>query len=112
MRARVLPAVAREGRQQDRVFLVRVPLIRRNPARAGGAILGGPLRAVFWAGVVALGLLVPLLVEAVAIAAALSTRRPVHLPRPVETVLAVLVLAGGFLLRYVFVRAGQLSDFV
>jgi formate-dependent nitrite reductase membrane component NrfD len=75
-------------------------------------ILGGELTATFWVGVVVLGLLVPLLVESVAVAASVLRGRPVHVPRPLETAVAVLVLLGGFLLRYVFVRAGQLSEFI
>jgi formate-dependent nitrite reductase membrane component NrfD len=75
-------------------------------------ILGGPLTATFWIGVVALGLLVPLLVEASAIAVSVVRQRPVHVSRALETGVAVLVLVGGFLLRYVFVRAGQLSEFI
>jgi formate-dependent nitrite reductase membrane component NrfD len=77
-----------------------------------GLILGGPLTGTFWVGVVLLGLLVPLAVETIALAAAVLRQRPVHLPRRLEATVAALVLAGGFLLRYVFVRAGQLSEFV
>jgi formate-dependent nitrite reductase membrane component NrfD len=93
-------------------FILHGELSTLSARRALDLILGGPLTAVFWGGVVVLGLLLPLLVEAAAVAAAVGTRRPVHLPRAVETAVALLVLAGGFLLRYVFVRAGQLSDFV
>jgi formate-dependent nitrite reductase membrane component NrfD len=77
-----------------------------------GLILGGPLTTTFWIGVVLLGLLVPLLVEAAAIAVSVVRQRPVHVSRALETGVAVLVLVGGFLLRYVFVRAGQLSEFI
>ena len=60
---------------------------------------------------VLLGLLVPLAVEATAIAVGVLRQRPVHVPRLLEAGVAILVLLGGFLLRYVFVRAGQLSEF-
>ncbi len=75
-------------------------------------ILGGPLTMVFWLGVVLFGLLVPLGVESATLARAVLGGRPVRLPRALETAVAVLVLVGGFLLRYVFVRAGQLSELV
>jgi formate-dependent nitrite reductase membrane component NrfD len=75
-------------------------------------ILGGPLTATFWIGVVLLGLLLPLSIEAVALATAGLRQRPVAVPHGLELAVAVLVLAGGFLLRYVFVRAGQLSVFI
>lgn len=81
-------------------------------ARASLAlILGGPLTGLFWVGVVLFGLLVPLAVEGVALARAVLRQEPVHLPRPLETAVAVLVLLGGLILRFVFVRAGQLSEF-
>jgi formate-dependent nitrite reductase membrane component NrfD len=75
-------------------------------------ILGGPLTATFWIGVVLLGLLLPLSIETVALASSVLRKRPVDIPRALETAVALLVLAGGFLLRYVFVRAGQLSVFI
>jgi formate-dependent nitrite reductase membrane component NrfD len=77
-----------------------------------GLILGGPLTGTFWVGVVLLGLVVPLTVETAAIGMGVARQRPVHVPRMLETAVAVLVLLGGFLLRYVFVRAGQLSEFI
>lgn len=93
-------------------FILHGQLSTLAARRSLGAILGGPLTAVFWLGVVALGLVIPLLIEAAAIAASVAKQRPVHVSRALETGVAVLVLAGGFLLRYVFVRAGQLSEFI
>jgi formate-dependent nitrite reductase membrane component NrfD len=93
-------------------FILHGALSTLSARRALDLILGGPLTATFWVGVVLLGLLVPLVGEVTAIAVAAGRRRDVHIPRSVEAVLAVLVLVGGFLLRYVFVRAGQLSDFI
>jgi formate-dependent nitrite reductase membrane component NrfD len=64
---------------------------------AAGELLGGPWTGVFWALVVGAGLLVPLGMEWI------ELRR--H-QRP--TVLApILILVGGFALRYILVAAGQ-----
>ena len=62
-------------------------------------ILGGPFTLVFWVGFVALGLVVPLLLEVVELKA--SFRLALLAP--------VLVLAGGFLLRQVTLDVGQTS---
>ncbi len=63
---------------------------------------------LFWGGVVGLGLAVPLALEVLELRHV--EHRPVHsrLDRLIATA-PVLVLAGGFLLRWVFVYAGQLS---
>lgn len=77
-----------------------------------GLIFTGPLAWAFWLGVVLLGLLVPLLTDALTVAPTLAGDRPLGAHRLVESMAAALVLVGGFLLRYVFVRAGQMSSFV
>jgi protein NrfD len=64
---------------------------------AAHAILGGPYTAAFWTLVVALGLLTPLL------AATLELRQG-YVPGRAA---ALLVLAGGFALRWILVSAGQ-----
>jgi formate-dependent nitrite reductase membrane component NrfD len=64
---------------------------------AGLALLGGPWTTAFWALVVGMGLLVPL-------AAEWMEHRGGHVPGRVA---AVLVLAGGFALRWILVYAGQ-----
>jgi formate-dependent nitrite reductase membrane component NrfD len=66
---------------------------------AAALVLGGPYTAVFWVGVVGLGLLVPLVIQSLAIA-----HRVTH-----TAVAPLLVLAGGLALRFVFVYAGQAS---
>jgi protein NrfD len=71
-------------------------------AAAAGLILGGPYTAIFWVGVVAVGILVPLALQALE----LGHRIP-HTVVP-----ALLVLAGGFALRWVMVNAGQASSIV
>jgi formate-dependent nitrite reductase membrane component NrfD len=71
-------------------------------AEAAKLILGGPYTTVFWLGVVAVGILVPLALQVLE----LGHRIP-HTVLP-----AVLVLVGGFALRWVMVNAGQASSFI
>lgn len=68
---------------------------------AARSFLGGPYTAVFWSLVVVTGLLVPLAMEF------LESR---HHLRFVALV-PVLILAGGFALRWVLLAAGQASSF-
>ncbi len=68
-------------------------------AEAARRLLGGPYTAVFWVGVVGLGILLPLAIQTLAV-----THRVAHTP-----IAPVLVLAGGLLLRFVIVSAGQAS---
>lgn len=63
-------------------------------------ILGGPYTAAFWTVVVALGLVTPLVAEG------LEWRHGV----PTGRLAAVLVLAGGFALRWILVYAGQHAE--
>ncbi len=74
-------------------------------------ILGGPFTVLFWVFFLGLGLLLPLGIEVFESLPALVSRAPVHYSARLTAVTAVLVLAGGFLLRYIFVFAGQMSRF-
>lgn len=74
-------------------------------------ILGGPFTVLFWVFFLGLGLLLPLLMEVAETVPALIRRSTVHYNLRLTVVTAVLVLSGGFLLRYIFVFAGQLSRF-
>lgn len=66
---------------------------------AAGLFLGGPYTAGFWIFVVALGLVLPALLEFLELKGrVLATRIP-----------ALLVLAGGLILRFIIVDAGQVS---
>lgn len=67
--------------------------------QAAGLFFGGPFTAVFWVGVVGLGILIPLFVQSLAV-----WHRVRHTP-----VAPIFVIAGGVLLRFVIVYAGQLS---
>ncbi len=68
-------------------------------AQAAGLLLGGPYTAVFWALVVGVGIVTPLIIQSLAV-----THRIVH-----TTVGPLLVLLGGLALRFVIVYAGQYS---
>ena len=81
------------------LFLIGLVTSTRAHAEAAGLFLGGPYTAVFWVLVVGIGLVVPLLIQS------LATRHVIrHTP-----VAPLLVLAGGLLLRFVVVYAGQAS---
>jgi formate-dependent nitrite reductase membrane component NrfD len=68
-------------------------------AEAARLLLGGPYTAVFWVGVVFLGILLPLVIQTLAV-----THRIIHTP-----VAPILVMLGGLALRFVIVYAGQYS---
>ncbi len=81
------------------LFLVGLASSARAHIEAVALFFGGPFTALFWVGVVGLGIVVPLLIQTLAV-----RHRIVHTP-----VAPVLVIAGGLLLRFVIVYAGQLS---
>lgn len=68
---------------------------------AANLFLGGKFTIPFWGGVVAVGLILPLLLEALKLS---GKKVPVFLP-------AFLILAGGLLFRFVMVNAGQISAY-
>ncbi|MHA1190573.1 MAG: NrfD/PsrC family molybdoenzyme membrane anchor subunit, partial [Alphaproteobacteria bacterium] len=70
---------------------------------------GGELAGLFWLWVVLIGLLLPVLVELVLIIPKLLYHREYSAPRPVEITIALGVLTGGFMLRYVIVVGGQIT---
>jgi protein NrfD len=71
-------------------------------AAAAALILTGPYALPFWLGVVAVGVVLPLAWQGLEL-----SHRIAHTVVP-----AVLVLVGGFTLRWVMVNAGQLSQIV
>jgi formate-dependent nitrite reductase membrane component NrfD len=74
-------------------------------------ILGGPYTLVFWVVFMLLGLLLPLFIELWEMAPAFFQKSAVHHNKPLASGAALLVLMGGYVLRYVFVYAGQVSAF-
>jgi formate-dependent nitrite reductase membrane component NrfD len=81
------------------LFLVGLATATRAHMEAVALLLGGPFTAVFWVLVVGLGMVVPLVVQLLAV-----NHRIRHTP-----VAPLLVLAGGLALRFVIVYAGQAS---
>lgn len=81
------------------LFLIGLSSATAAHMAAAQLVLGGPYTAVFWVGVVGLGLMVPLVLQTLA-----AARRVAHTP-----VTSLLVLAGGLTLRFVIVLAGQAS---
>lgn len=76
------------------IELVMLALFLIVLGSAARPITTGPFAPLFWGGLVVVGLLVPLVLEFVA-----------HGSRSMAVVSAVLVLAGGFILRYVMVMS-------
>jgi formate-dependent nitrite reductase membrane component NrfD len=74
-------------------------------------ILGGPYTLAFWALFMGAGLLAPLAAEIWELAPAVISGRQLHHRRRLAAVACGLVLVGGYVLRYVFVFAGQMSSF-
>jgi len=81
------------------LFLIGLLSATQVHMRAAGLLLGGPFTAVFWVGVVGIGIALPLFIQSLAV-----SHRIRHTP-----VAPLLVLAGGLLLRFVIVYAGQAS---
>jgi len=74
-------------------------------------VIGGPFTLLFWVFFLGLGLLLPLVIEIYESVPALLNQRTIHYNQRITAATAVLVLAGSFLLRYIFVFAGQMSRF-
>jgi protein NrfD len=83
------------------IAMLLIGLVTSTAANAEAArlLLGGPYTAVFWVGVVFLGILLPLVIQSLAV-----THRIIHTP-----IAPILVMAGGLVLRFVIVAAGQAS---
>jgi formate-dependent nitrite reductase membrane component NrfD len=81
------------------LFLVGLLSSTEVHKAAAGLVLGGPFTAVFWVGVVGTGIVLPLIVQSLAV-----RHRVQH-----TAVAPLLVLAGGLALRFVIVYAGQVS---
>ena len=91
-----LAAVKRADRYSIIIELCMLALFLALLGSAARPITTGHFALLFWAGLVGLGLLVPLVLDFAA-----------HGMRTVNAVAAVLVLAGGFVLRYVVLMSIQ-----
>jgi len=81
------------------LLLIGLVSATRAHAEAAALLLGGPYTAVFWVGVVGLGIVIPLIIQSLAV-----SHRVTHTP-----VAPLMVMAGGVALRFVLVVAGQHS---
>lgn len=70
----------------------------------------GSLAPLFWIVFVLIGLIIPALIEIYYVIPKLLYHREFAIPRGIEIGVATLVLVGGFVLRYVVVVAGQLTE--
>ncbi len=93
-------------------FLLHQTLNTWSSAESLNLIMGGPFTISFWVGVVLLGLLIPLAIEGFELFPVVWQEQAVKYSRLWGGLSAALVLIGGFLLRYVFVYAGQVSHFL
>lgn len=92
------------------LFLMFAHLTVGNVKEAAAVILiGGDLATLFWFGVVVVGLLIPVLIELKYVIPKLLYHKEYVAPRGVELLVPIIVLIGGFLLRYVVVIAGQIT---
>jgi formate-dependent nitrite reductase membrane component NrfD len=81
------------------LFLIGLATATEAHKQASALVLGGEYTAVFWVGVVGLGIVVPLVVQSLAV-----RHRVQHTP-----LAPIMVIAGGLALRFVIVYAGQAS---
>lgn len=81
------------------LFVIGLATGAQPQREAAALVLGGSYTAVFWVLVVGLGLVVPLILQSLALA-----HRIAHSPAA-----PVLVIIGGLILRFVIVSAGQAS---
>ena len=92
-------------------YLIHGQLSVQAVKDALGAILSGPYTFAFWVLFLGFGLLVPLAIEVYELAPSMLKGKAFHGDRRLALAAAGLVLVGGFLLRYIFVYAGQWSGF-
>jgi formate-dependent nitrite reductase membrane component NrfD len=92
-------------------FIIHSSLSTLSARVALEAVLGGPYTVAFWGGVVLLGILIPMVMEALDVIGAFK-RAPRFLGKTVHYVVPVLILVGGYLVRWIFVLAGQESEFL
>jgi formate-dependent nitrite reductase membrane component NrfD len=84
------------------ILLINLHTMSASHAVAAALITTGPYALAFWGGVVIVGVVLPLVWQALEL-----SHKVRHTVAP-----AVLVLAGGFTLRWIMVNAGQMSEIV
>ncbi|HNY92781.1 MAG TPA: polysulfide reductase NrfD, partial [bacterium] len=65
-------------------------------------LLTGPYAAVFWVFVILTGIIIPLLIQNLSVSHHIK-----HTP-----IAPIMVIIGGFILRFIFVQAGQYSHYL
>lgn len=83
------------------LFVVGLASAGQAHAQAAVLLLGGPYTAVFWVAVVGLGIVLPLVIQSLAV-----SHRIAHTP-----LAPLMVMLGGLALRFVIVAAGQASRY-
>jgi formate-dependent nitrite reductase membrane component NrfD len=81
------------------MFFIGLATASEAHLQAAGLLLGGAFAPVFWVLVMGLGILVPLIIQLLAV-----NHKIPHVPAA-----PILVIAGGLILRFVIVYAGQAS---
>lgn len=93
-------------------FLLHHALSTWSSASSISLILGGEFTVPFWLGVIVLGILLPLAIEGYELFPVILKEGAARYSLVLSATSGVLVLAGGFILRFVFVYAGQVSHFL
>lgn len=93
-------------------FLLHQTLSTWSNKEALELILGGPYTGLFWIGVIGFGILIPLMIEIYELYHIVVKKHLPELKINLGLISGGLVLVGGFILRWVFVYAGQISHFL
>jgi formate-dependent nitrite reductase membrane component NrfD len=92
-------------------YLIHGELSSLAVKEALALILGGSFTFAFWGLFLALGLLTPLGIELYEFRPVISGKGTLHIQPKLALAAGALVLFGGYMLRYVFVFAGQATGF-
>lgn len=92
-------------------YLIHGELSTLAVKEALALVLGGPFTFAFWGLFLGLGLLIPLAIELYEFRPVILGRGTFHIDRRWAMTAGGLVLFGGYVLRYVFVFAGQATGF-
>lgn len=92
-------------------YILHNSLSTASQAASLELILGGQFSGLFWYGFVLAGLIIPLILETFDLIPEIARRQKPSSIKFIGYLSAILVLIGGFLLRYIFVYAGQASNF-
>ncbi len=91
------------------LFIMYAHLTVGGVEHAIDVVLGGSLTSLFWLGFVVIGLIIPILIELKYVLPRLLKQEHYAMPHAMELAVCMLVIVGGFMLRYVVVIAGQVT---